>query len=722
MNNNKTLYLNGNEAAALAASQINYHIAGYFPITPSTQVVETLDKFRKDRLHDIVLISAEGEHSAAGICYGASACGARVFNATSANGLLYSLEQLPVQSGTRMPMVLNVACRSVSAPLSIKCDHSDLMYALNTGWLILFAHNQQEVYDLNICGIRLSEALNLPLIVAYDGFFTSHQKISINVLPDDDVKSFIGTTSYKDKLLDFSNPITIGAYMNEPYLINNRYQLRIAMNDAADTIRKTFAKFRDISSRNHDLISTHKTENVNCLIFALGSSYTTLKIAVDELEKENIHAGAFTLTSIRPFPGEEIAALCSAADTIILLDRQDSYGCTGGNMSTEIKAVLYDSGCKAKIYTRIYGLGGLDFYVTDAKEIIMQCIRGSAKSFDYFGQYPGTSSDILSKPAKPISEREASPTLDSFSAMPKRIAPGHSACPGCGIMVNINILLSAIPGNVVLLFHTGCGMIVTTSYPKSSFKVPYIHNLFQNGPATMTGIVAAFKEMQRRMEYPDGDITFVMISGDGGMDIGMGSAIAAALRNDPFILFEYDNGGYMNTGYQQSYSTPKGALSSTARHPDNTALHTHYKNTPFIMAAAGASYVATAAECNVSDFRKKAKNAYKNAKCGNFSYIRALSACPLNWGDTPAYERQNIEAAVNSCYFPLYEISGSKLTLTYNPEKSKRKCPVSDWFKYMKRTKYLLKPEYADTLQNIQDEVDERFNLIKKLSGSDTIN
>lgn len=174
MKNQKILFESGNELAAYAAKQINYHVMGYYPITPSTQIAEFLDQMKADGEHDISLIPAEGEHSAAGICYGASTGGGRVFNATSANGLLYALEQLPVQSGTRFPMVMNVACRTVSGPLSIKGDHSDIMFTLNTGWVILFASSPQAVYDMNICALKIAEQVKLPVIVAFDGFFTSH--------------------------------------------------------------------------------------------------------------------------------------------------------------------------------------------------------------------------------------------------------------------------------------------------------------------------------------------------------------------------------------------------------------------------------------------------------------------------------------------------------------------------------------------------------------------
>ncbi|MBO5089211.1 MAG: pyruvate synthase, partial [Lachnospiraceae bacterium] len=305
-------------------------------------------------------------------------------------------------------------------------------------------------------------------------------------------------------------------------------------------------------------------------------------------------------------------------------------------------------------------------------------------------------------------------TLNESTAMPKRLAPGHGACPGCGIPVNVNMLMRGIKGNVVILFQTGCGMVVTTAYPKTAFKVPYVHNLFQNGAATLSGLVEMFKQKQKRGEYPEGDITFVMVSGDGGMDIGMGSALGTAIRGANLIIFEYDNGGYMNTGYQLSYSTPMGAKSSTS-HVGNmqygkTFFH---KDSPMLMAATNMPYVATVAESNPLDFMKKAAKAQKYAnECGT-AYVKAISACPLNWSDPPNNERSVIAAAVDSCYFPLFEIEQGITSLSYDPEKSKKKIPVSDWLTMMGRTKHLGKEEYRSVVESIQAEVDRRWERLK---------
>src|SRR3989337_4463690 len=145
----------GNEVAATAAKHVNYHIMGYYPITPSTEIAETLDAMKAEGEHDIRMIPGDGEHGAAGGCFGAVSAGGRVFNATSANGLLFAFEQLPVQSGTRFPMVFNIVTRSVSGPLDIRGDHSDIMLAMNTGWIILMASDVQAVYAMHLIAPRI---------------------------------------------------------------------------------------------------------------------------------------------------------------------------------------------------------------------------------------------------------------------------------------------------------------------------------------------------------------------------------------------------------------------------------------------------------------------------------------------------------------------------------------------------------------------------------------
>lgn len=728
-------YASGNEMAAMAARQIGYDLMGYYPITPSTQVAEGLDQMRAEGKTDMVMIAAEGEHSAAGICYGASVGGGRVFNATSANGLLYALEQLPVQSGTRYPMVMNVACRAVSGPLSIKGDHSDIMYMLGTGWIILFAHTAQEIYDFNMIGLRLAEEVRLPLVVAFDGFFTSHQKKKCFRFEDDDVvRAFVGEKKEDYPFLDLEHPITVGSYMNEPDLINNKYQLHRAMEQAREKLPVLFAEYKQLSGRNYQTWEGYRYEDAETVLILLGSSYDTALEAVDLLRQEGKKTGALTLHALRPFPAEEIFQACHHAKQILVADRQDSFGAGGGNLSLEIRAAMQRYGAQVTIKSLVYGIGGKDFFVEDARKMFLWAENPDTPDFEYYGVTPGTAQEEKGSffaPLTPdktrlgqikVTEEEnklmvSGCTLNGTVRMPKRLAPGHGACPGCGIPVNLNLLLRAIEDPVVLLFQTGCGMIVTTGYPRTSFKIPYLHNLFQNGAATLSGLAEICYRKQQKGEIPQGDIVFVMVSGDGGMDIGMGSALGTALRGHRLLLFEYDNGGYMNTGYQLSYSTPKGARSATshvgAAQYGKTFFH---KDMAQIMAAANIPYVATVAESNPVDFMKKAAKAATYAKGYGTAYLKALSACPLNWNDKPDTERDVIAAAVDSCFFPLYEVERGITSLNYDPEKNGKKIPVLNWLSMMGRTKHLQKKEYEDVVQDLQMEIDRRFMRLKEKS------
>ena len=730
-------FASGNEIAAIAIKQIGYDLMGYYPITPSTQIAENLDIMRAKGETDLIMIAAEGEHSAAGICYGAAVGGGRVINATSANGLLYAIEQFPVQSGTRYPMVMNVVCRTISGPLSIKGDHSDIMFMLNAGWPILFAHTVQEVYDFNLIALKLAETVLLPVIVAYDGFFTSHQKRRcLRFKEDQTVKKFLGAKKEMYPFLDLEHPITVGSYMNEPDLINNRYQLHLAMERAERILPELFEEYEKLSGRNYEKAEGYQVEDAEIILVFLGSSYDTSLEAIDDLRKQGQKAGAVTIHTLRPFPAKELFCLCKNAKVLLVADRQDSYGAGGGNLSIEVRSAMQKYGGTARVKSLVYGLGGKDFFAEDALKMYEWAKNPDTSDFEYYGVEPGEDFEENNFYA-PLTEKETKlgltkvektedgkvqmtiGNLNAATAMPKRLAPGHGACPGCGIPVNINLLLKAIEDPVVLLFQTGCGMIVTTAYPRTSFKVPYLHNLFQNGAATLSGVAEICYRKQKKGEIPPGDIIFIMVSGDGGMDIGMGSAIGTALRGHRLILFEYDNGGYMNTGYQLSYSTPKGARSSTSHVGKNQYGKTFFhKDMPQIMAATVIPYVATMAESNPIDFIKKAAKAAYYAKTTGTAYVKALSACPLNWNDVPSTERKVIEAAVNCCYFPLYEVEKGKTTLNYDPEKQNKKIPVIDWLSMMGRTKHLKKDIYADIVKELQTEVDTRFNRLKEKAAN----
>ncbi|MBI2836542.1 MAG: pyruvate synthase [Chloroflexi bacterium] len=734
----------GNEMAALAAKQINYHVMGYYPITPSTEIAEELDEMYAQGEHGISMIPADGEHGAAGICYGASLGGGRVLNATSANGLLYALEQFPVQSGTRFPMVLNVATRSVSGPLDIRGDHSDIMMALNTGWIILLARDPQAVYDMNIMAVRIGEypQVSLPVIVAMDGFFTSHQKRRVQYFRDAEVvRNFVGVKKAPVTALDPDHPVTIGAYMNDPDLINNRYQLRKAMDAAEYIIPEIFEEYGKLSGRHYPPVDEYRMQDAEAALFLLNSAAETAKDAADRLRTEGHRVGIVSPNVIRPFPAKTIRQALRITKAVAIGDRADSYGAHGGNMSLEVKSALKDDPQNRTLcMSRVYGLGGKDFYAEDAEAMLRDALEaattGEIKApFDYIGATPGELGFQMGAPERTIGQEEAHLHLADaewdektdkvkvnvggprqFTEMPLRIASGHGACPGCGIFPSLKQFLTGIEGHVVLLFHTGCAQITTTSFPYSSHRVTYIHNLFQNGAATLSGLVEMYRERIRRGEIDHKDITFIMVSGDGGMDIGMGPTIGAALRGHPMIVLEYDNQGYMNTGNQLSYSTPMGHFTNTSHvGPAEAGKRFHHKDTAQIMAATHIPYVFTSVEGLGTDLVRKAAKAQWYARHGNFVYGKVLSVCPLSWRYDERLGTKVVKAAVDCCFFPVYEVEQGKTNITYDPDQRGKRITVSEWVGLMGKSKHLLRPEHAETLKALENEIERRWKRLKAM-------
>ncbi|AZK47705.1 thiamine pyrophosphate-dependent enzyme [Paenibacillus lentus] len=743
----RVVYESGNEMAAYAAHQINYHIMGYFPISPSTEVAQFLDLMKANGQHDIKLIPSDGEHSSAGICYGASTAGGRVFNATSANGYMYMLEQMPVQSGTRFPMVMNLVCRSVSGPLDIHGDHSDLYFALNTGWPILMCRDPQAVYDMNIMAIKLAEdpEVRLPVLVASDGYFTSHQKRRVHTFANrEDVLKFVGEQPPAGfpHTLDRNNPITVGPYMNEPDYINNCYQQSEAMYRAEKVFERIAGEYELLTGRKYEMLDLYRMEDAEVAVFLMNSASEIIKDVVDSLRNQGIKAGSIAPNMIRPFPQRQIAEVLKNVKAITVGDRADSYGAHGGNMTNEIKAALFTYGNKTtQVVSRVYGLGGKEFYAEDGHHLFSLAIDAAKKQkvevpFDYYGHTPGDPEKAPKRVLNPlrfedlkaglikVTQNEETgklgvriPPLRSLTKKPKRIAPGHGACPGCGIFSGLELFFKGIEGDIVALFHTGCAMVVTTGYPYSSHKATYIHNLFQNGAATLSGVVEMFWERKRRGELDhlglQEDFTFVMVTGDGGMDIGMGPAIGAALRNHRMIIIEYDNEGYMNTGAQLSYSTPLGHRTSTSNIGSvQKGKVFHHKDTPQIMAATNIPYVFTGSEAYPQDLVKKAAKAQWYAQNEGLVYGKILIACPLNW-ISPDDEGTNIvDAAVNSCFFPLYEVERGETTITYNPEEKGKRVPLVDWLKTMGKTRHLTKPENSEALAEFEREVNRRWQIL----------
>lgn len=738
---------NGNEAVARAILDIGYDAEGYYPITPSSEAGETVQRAFANGETDISFIVGTSELAAISVCAGVAIAGGRAVDVTSAQGLLLKAEQMPAISGLGLPMVLNLSTREVSAPLNIKNGHSDLYATLGYGWLIFMAPTVQATYDMNIIAIRVAEAVNLPAIVAYDGFHTSHANRRIMVFADrDDVQRFVGPPPFKGTLegkngrlsfIDVDHPHTFGPYMNDD-LINTKVQMEQKFQKAYELLPRVFDEFAALTGRRYRFIEQYGDRSASRCLVALNTAGEAAKDAVDLLEARNEAVNLVIPTVLRPWPERELLDALGAAQRIVVAERGSQYGASN-YLANEIGAALQRRGNLAHVIQRCYGLGGLNFTREDALEMYEQAKSESrypksdvkrsdrsacpppefsfAPTKRYHGAWPGDPDYCPPQTLTPLTVeqctlnagRDGKVNLKELMNMPQRFDK-HTACPGCGIFTNLNDFLRGIDGHVCLIFNTGCGMVVTTGYPLTSFKVPYFHNLFHNGTSTATGVVEMIKRFQRKGDLPH-EITVIVVSGDGGNDIGMDQVIGAALRNDPFILLEYDNKGYMNTGAQLCYTGYKGQKNSNAAvGPKQAGKTNHHKDIMEILRGTFAPYLATVSEAHSVDMIRKARKAQATVRAGGFAFVKAMSVCPLNWGMSDHGGRAVVEAAVNACLHPLFEIEHGVTSLSVNPEKQGKKIPVVEAFKMMGSAfAHLATPEYAELAEEIQQEVDRRW-------------
>ena len=722
------MYLgNGNDAAAQAVLHIGYDGEGYYPITPSSEVGEIISKSVASGDSDISFVVGTSELAAIGICTGMAVAGGRVLDVTSAQGLLLKAEEMPAISGMGLPMVLNLSCREISAPLNIKNGHSDLAAALGWGWLIFMAPDVQSVYDMNLIAIKVAEAVNLPAIVAYDGFHTSHANRRIEIFENaGDVSAFVGDKPARQNILDVKNPTTFGPYMNDD-VINTKVLMEQKMAQAYELIPQVFAEYAALTGRNYSYVGVTGDADAEAGLLILNSAAEAAKIMVKELKDEGKSVKLVEPYVLRPFPAKEMVEAIGETKRLVVAERVSQYG-AGNYLENEVAAALHKYGKKTEVISRVYGLGGLNFRPDEDARPMFELalnwpnVADEEKTLEgrYWGAWSGDACYEPMATMKPLTTEETTWNagrdkidLKELSNMPRRIDK-HSACPGCGIFTNIELFLRGIDGQVVFLFNTGCGMVVTTGYPQTSFKVPYVHNLFHNASSTATGVVEMYHRF-RAKGLIDEEITFICVSGDGGDDIGMDQLIGSALRNDPFIFLEYDNKGYMNTGGQLCYSGIFGQRNSNAH--VGKAQHgktTQHKDIVEIMRGTNAPYLFTAAESNPRDVIQKARKAQAVVRNGGFAFGKFFSTCPLNWGSDQAKGNDIIDHVVKSCLHPLYEVENGVTTLNYDPEKNNSKIPVTDALKMMGSIfSHLATERFADEAAAIQAEVDTRWARLK---------
>jgi pyruvate ferredoxin oxidoreductase alpha subunit len=373
----------GNMAAAEAMRQINPDVVAAYPITPQTELMQFFADFVANGLVDSEYIPVESEHSAMSACVGAAAAGSRAMTATAGPGLAYMWEVLGIASGMRLPIVMTVVNRALSAPINIHGDQSDMMGARDQGWIMLFSENAEEQYDNLIQAIRIAEdeRTKLPVMVGMDGFVISHAIERVRLLPDKAVEEFVGELQAMYPLLDVDNPVTHGAVaMTDSYMEFKRQQ-REAMMNAYKVIREVGEAFEEAFGRKYEHIETYKTEDADYILVITGSAAGTAKYVVDKLrEEKGIKAGVIKIRTFRPFPYYDVMDAIEASNckAIGILDRAETFGGAAGPLFEEVATAQY---LRRKYYPMtgfIYGLGGRDTNVNHIEEAIDKLMRLAA--------------------------------------------------------------------------------------------------------------------------------------------------------------------------------------------------------------------------------------------------------------------------------------------------------------------------------------------------------
>lgn len=366
--------LSGNEAVSYAIKQINPDVMPAFPITPSTEIPQYVSTYIANGECDTEFIPVESEHSSMSATIGASAAGARALTATSSCGMALMWEELYVAASNRLPIVLALVNRALSGPININCDHSDSMGARDSGWIQIYAENNQEAYDNFVQAYRIAEHKNvhLPVMICQDGFITSHAVENIELLEDDVVKNFVGEYEPENFLLNTETPMAVGPYAVSNYYMESKKAQSEAMNNAKQVILDVAKEFAGISGREYGFFEEYRLEDADYAIVLIGSAAGTTKDAIDKMREEGKKVGLLKIRVFRPFPEKEIAEALKNTKAVAILDRADSLNGHGGPLGSEVTAALFNAKCTMDVRNYIYGLGGRDFRVEDAKEVFTE--------------------------------------------------------------------------------------------------------------------------------------------------------------------------------------------------------------------------------------------------------------------------------------------------------------------------------------------------------------
>ncbi|MGC8913334.1 MAG: pyruvate synthase subunit PorA [Thermoplasmata archaeon] len=391
------MVLRGNMATAYAAKLARVEVIPAYPITPSTLFPEKISEFVANGEMNCQFVKCESEHSAISACVGASAAGARVATATSSQGLALMHEVLFIAAGMRLPIVMAVGNRALSAPINIWCDHQDTIAERDSGWLQFYAEKNQETLDLMLMAFKICEdhRVLLPAMVGMDAFVLTHTMECVEIPDQKDVDEFLPPYKpfYK---LDVENPMTFGAFSSPDNYMEFRYAVQMAMESATKVIDEVFAEFERKFGRKYARVVPFMVEDAEVVFVSMGSMTGTVKEGVRKLRAEGKKAGAIKITTLRPFPADLLKKYLKNAKVVVVLERNISLG-FGGAVYPEISALFVNSKArkKPKIYDFILGLGGRDIMIKDIIEAYESATRAYEEGREDLVEWIGVKKELI---------------------------------------------------------------------------------------------------------------------------------------------------------------------------------------------------------------------------------------------------------------------------------------------------------------------------------------
>ena len=363
--------LEGSFAAAEAAKMADVDVVAAYPITPQTHVIERMAEFINNGELKAAFIPVESEHSALSACWGASGAGARTFTATASQGFFLMHEVLYFVSGLRLPVVMVVSNRAVGLPANIWGDYSDAMSATSTGWLQVFAANNQEIFDFTLSAFRIAEDARvlLPFMVHMDGFTLSHVTEPVILPEQKEVDAFL--PPYKHPYpFDVDNPTLYGTIATPATYSEIKKAQDIGIRGTLPVIKEVWNDFGKRFGRYHNPIDSYKTEGAKTLLVVTGGLSETAKDAIDNKRAKGEKVGLLTLHLWRPFPFEDLSKAVAGAENIVIFDRAPTLGGPTGPIIGEIKAALFDSHKNMKAAGILGAFCGRNLEVAEFEEVI----------------------------------------------------------------------------------------------------------------------------------------------------------------------------------------------------------------------------------------------------------------------------------------------------------------------------------------------------------------